>query len=51
MSRKLGALVIVGHLFANLIMTAFLLRVSYYNYPGGYALKYLNDNVSPSQSE
>ena len=47
--RKIAALVAVGHLVANLIMTAVLLKVSYHNYPGGNALKYLNEHVPAKQ--
>lgn len=35
----------VGHLLANLALTAVLLKVSYHNYPGGHALHHLNTRV------
>ena len=42
---KIFTFTICAHLFANIIMTGLLLRVSYYNYPGGNALHYLNTHV------
>jgi alpha-1,6-mannosyltransferase len=41
------ALVTIGHLVANLVLTGFLLMVSRANYPGGEALSLLHKLESP----
>lgn len=40
-----------GHLLGNLVMTGVLLNVSYHNYPGGNALRFLNEHVPANQGE
>nr|CAH0109712.1 unnamed protein product [Daphnia galeata] len=45
--RTLLALVTIGHLVANLVLTGFLLMVSRANYPGGEALSLLHKLESP----
>nr|SVE73502.1 EOG090X04MD [Daphnia atkinsoni] len=48
--RALLALVAIGHLVANLVLTSFLLMVSRANYPGGEALFLLHKIESPESN-
>ncbi|XP_067936231.1 dol-P-Man:Man(7)GlcNAc(2)-PP-Dol alpha-1,6-mannosyltransferase-like [Watersipora subatra] len=45
----LMTLAVVGHLLVNVLMTSFLLKLSYHNYPGGRALQYLNSLPNPNK--
>ena len=47
LARGLCALIVVGHLLANLCMSLLLAKISHHNYPGGEALHHLN-TIAPS---
>ena len=44
-------MIVLGHLTANVTMTALLANVSYYNYPGGEAIRFMNTHASQASGK